>query len=164
MPLLHPEQIVTALFTALKHNPEGCTINVSTLANSPIGVYAIGGFVQEIDGFNALAYRMTEDLKRLLDEEEFYGDIVNRVTRHIDAIREHGYLGGWYEHGELFIDVVECWTCEHGDADAEYRGLTAGRARQAIRQAHTNKQDAIGHVCDSVPLGYETIYVNGGNN
>lgn len=162
MPLLHPEQIVTALFTALKHNPEGCTIDVHTLGGAPEGSYLIGGFVQEIDGFNALAYRMTEDLKRLLDEEHFYGDIVNRVTRHIDAIREHGFLGAWYEHGELFIDVVEAWECKHGDSDAFKTGLVYARGREAVRQAHRNKQDAIGHLCDGITLGYETLYVNGG--
>ena len=162
MSMHHPEVLATTLLTALKHNPAGATISVRTLSNAPENVYAIGGFVQSFDGFNALLYRIVDELnlKTVLDSEEFYGELSNRIERNIDAIREHGYLGAWFEHGELFVDVVECWSCLCGDKDTKHGELYDGRRRMAVAQAHRNQQDAIGHLCDQTPLGYETIYLN----
>jgi hypothetical protein len=152
-----PEQLVTELFNLLKQRPEGVTMDVATLGTLEGNGYAIGGFVQEWDSFNALAYRIVDDLPALLEDEDFFKDVERRVAKHLDEIRDRGYLGAWYEHGELFIDVVEVWECLCGDADAEYRGLFAGRRRMAIRKGFENEQDAIGHVCDRVTGGYETI-------
>lgn len=157
MNAFHPEQLVTELFTLLKQQPEGVTMDVTTLGAQEGNYYAIGGFVQEFDGFNALAYRIVDDLPALLNSEEFYGDIERRVSRHIDAIREHGSLGAWYTNGELFIDVVEAWECRGcSPADAEVQVGTTTR-RLAIRKGLENNQDAIGHVCDRVAGGYEEI-------
>ena len=154
MNAFHPEQLVTELFTLLKQNPDGATLDVETLgAGAEHDGYAIGGFVQEFDGFGALVYRIVDDLPALLNSEEFYGDVERRVSKHIDAIRERGYLGAWYEHGELFIDVVEVWECLCGKDDV----LADSRLRLAKRKGFENEQDAIGHVCQFVAGGYETI-------
>lgn len=161
--MFHPEVLATQFLSLLKQRPSGVTMDVTTLSEREGNYYAIGGFVQSFDGFGALVYRIVDDLPALLDSEEFYGDLIRRITANIDAIREHGCLGGWYENGEFFVDVVEAWDCLHNDEDAKYRGLTDGRGRMAVAQAHKNEQDAIGHVCTGVHGGYETIPLNWAN-
>lgn len=161
--MFHPEVLTTELLTLLKQRPEGVTMDVETLSPREGNYYAIGGFVQTYDGFGALLYRIVEDLRLndLLNSEEFYGDLSNRISVYLDQIREHGCLGAWFENGELFIDVVEAWECRCNEAEhANPEALGTGVARLAVRQAHANKQDAIGHVCDRVDGGYETIYLN----
>jgi hypothetical protein len=156
--MIHPEQAVTELFTLLKQRPSGVTMDVNTLGAQEGNYYAIGGFVQSFDGFNALAYRIVDDLPALLNSEEFYGDIERRISRNWEAIQEHGSIGAWYENGELFIDVVEAWDCLHnsGVTNEEF----SARGRTAVAQGHVNKQDAIGHVCVGVQDGYESLYLN----
>ncbi len=156
--MIHPEQAVTELLTLLKQRPSGVTMNVETLGVQEGNYYAIGGFVQAFDGFNALAYRIVDDLPALLDSEEFFGDLERRFSRNWDAIKEHGCIGAWYEHGELFIDVVEAWDCRCNEADQGIDKLGTTVVRLAIRKGHELGQDAIGHVCDRVG-GYETIPV-----
>jgi hypothetical protein len=154
------EQLVTALFTALKRDPSGATIDANDLSREASGVYAIGGFVQSFDGFGALLYRIVDDLRALLDSEEFYGEVERLITRNLDAIREHGHLGAWYANGELFIDVVECWECRCHEADQGIGKLGTTVVRLAVMQAHRNEQDAIGHVCATEEGNYRTIYLN----
>lgn len=151
MALPNSEQLTTALFTALKRDPSGATLDANDLSREAWGVYAIGGFVQSFDGFGALLYRIVDDLPALLDSEEFYGDVERRIASNLDAIRERGHLGAWYEHGELFIDVVECWDCRCHIGDQT--------KRLAIRKGHENGQDAIGHICALLENNYETIPV-----
>ena len=145
------EQLVTKLFTALKRNPAGATIDVHDLSREPWGVYTIGGFVQAWDGFGALLYRIVDDLPTLLNSAEFYGDVERRIASNLDAIRAHGHIGAWYEQGELFIDVVEAWECRCHIGDQT--------KRLAIRKAHELGQDAIGHICALLEDDYETIKV-----
>ena len=152
--------ITTELFNLLRQRPSGVTMDVTHLGVQQGNYYAIGGFVQSFDSFNALAYRIVDDLPALLDSEEFFNDISNRVERNWDAIKEHGSLGAWYENGELFIDVVECWDCRCHEADQGIGKLGTTVVRLAVMQAHRNEQDAIGHICALVDGDYETIYLN----
>jgi hypothetical protein len=156
--MFHPEVLTTNLFTLLKHNHAGVTMDVETLSEREGNYYAIGGFVQSFDGFGALLYRIVDDLPALLDSPEFYGDVERRIASNLDAIREHGCIGAWYADGELFIDVVEAWDCLHnaGVTDEEF----SARGRTAVAQGHVNKQDAIGHVCIGVQGNYESLYLN----
>jgi hypothetical protein len=156
MNAFHPEVLATELLTLLKQRPTGVTMDVTTLSPQEGNYYAIGGFVQEWDGFNALLYRIVDDLPALLNEEEFYGDLIRRITKHIDAIREHGSLGAWYANGELFIDVVEAWDCRCNEPEHVDLNIGTGVKRLAIRKGYENQQDAIGHVCGRVG-GYEEI-------
>ena len=151
--------ITTELFNLLKQQPSGVTMDVSTLGAQEGNYYAIGGFVQAFDGFNALAYRIVDDLPALLDDRHFFNDIATRVEKNLDAIKEHGSLGAWYEHGELFVDVVEAWECRCNEREHTDLNIGTGVKRLAIRKAHELGQDAIGHICDRVAGGYETIKV-----
>lgn len=151
--------ITTELFNLLRQRPTGVTMDVTTLSPQEGNYYAIGGFVQEWDGFHALAYRIVDDLPALLDDKDFFNDVANRVEKHWEAIKEHGSLGAWYANGELFIDVVEAWDCrcDEGTQHSDPNSLGTGCAKMAVRKGFENNQDAIGHVCERVAGGYETI-------
>lgn len=146
-----PKKLARLIASNLKRNPAGVTLNVATGEAPEPGYFAIGGMIQPYGNFGALYYEPTTSL----DIEA----LETTLRKHWPLIELVGHVGAWRdgdaEDGDLFIDSVYRIECE---CDTEF---IAGR-NIAIDLGKQKRQIAIGHVCDRVEDGYETIKLGAG--
>lgn len=141
-----PKKLAGIIARNLKKNPAGVTLEVATGTPPAPGYFAIGGMIQPFSEFGALYYEPTTTL----DVEA----LESTLSAYWDQIQLVGHIGAWRDgdadSGDLHIDSVYRVDCE---CDTDY---VAGR-NFSHKLGKRNGQIAIGHVCDRVEHGYETI-------
>lgn len=140
-----PAGLISTILDAMDANPNGGTLNIHTRLAPDNGHYAIGGYAQAWDSFNALFYTIADKPLNLVRDDEFWRELASRIQKHWHEIHRAGHIGWWATNGEFFVDAVEILPCKH-NTDATIFETQHIRS-VAMANGLDNQQDAIGHVC-----------------
>lgn len=141
-----PRKLAALIQKRLQANPAGFTLDVATGKEPEPGYFAVGGMAQPYGHFGALYYTPGTSIDQ--------AELIELIERNWETIQVSGHVGAWVDglgqQADLFIDATYLIRCDCGT------DFTAAR-NGAIYLGKKNAQVAIGHVCNSVKSGYETI-------
>ena len=141
-----PRQLANLIAKKIKTNPKGFTLDIHTGKEPDSGFFTVGGMVQAYGHFNALYYTPSTNIDT--------AELIQQLERYWPILQEVGHIGAWVDGqdsmADLFIDSTYLIQCDCGTDFQAARNAADYLGRK-------NQQHAIGHACDTVKDGYETL-------